>query len=83
MLSVPNVARVVTTFETVYENNTAKTREHHEQRPALQLKFLSDVKALTTVFSDKGNPFKEKGSSLVVLDTREVVEDDVTRMESP
>ena len=36
MLSAPGVARVVTTFESADENNTAKTTEHHEQRPALQ-----------------------------------------------
>ena len=79
MLSALDVARVVTTFESVYENNTAKTTEFHEQRPALQLKFLSDAMALTIVSSDKGNPFKEKCPSLIVLDTREVVEVDVTR----
>ena len=63
----------------MYENNTAKTTEHHEQRPALQLIFLSDVHGTNHCIFNKGNPFKEKGSSLVVLDTREVVEDDVTR----
>ena len=78
MLSAPD-ARVVETFEKVYRNNTAETIEHYEHRPALQLKIVSDVKALTMVISGKGNAFKENGPPLVVLDTREIVEDDVTR----
>ena len=72
MLSAPDVERV-------YENNTAETTEHYEQRPALQTNFLNGVKALTTVLSEKGNPPQGKTSSLVVLYTREVVEDEITR----
>ena len=58
MLSAPDVARVVATFERVYENKTAETTEHYERRPAIQTNFLNKFKTLTTVFSDKGSPFK-------------------------
>ena len=41
---------------------------------SLQLAFARDVKALAGAIEDMGNPFGEKGSDLLVLDTRNLAD---------
>ena len=55
-----------------------RSHEHLDSQPALQIKFQSDVRALFNVFDSKGNPFLIECKNLVVLDSREVVEPEVT-----
>ena len=47
---------------------------HHEQQPGVQPAFLKDVKSLTLVLQDIGNPFLEESNDLRVLVTKDFME---------
>lgn len=52
-------------------------RNHHEQKSGVQEEFLKEVKALVTVLDEMGNPFLERSEDLLVIDTRDIVDNDV------
>ena len=58
---------------------TNKSTSHHEEAYALQVKLLSDVKALTSTLRDNENPFLDNTYDLATLGTRDVVEQAVTQ----
>ena len=51
--------------------------KHHDQKKKVQDNFLKDVNALRDVIEEMGNPFAEQNDELVILDTKEVVENEV------
>ncbi len=53
---------------------THTSTSHHEEAYALQVKFLNDVKALTTILRNNGNPFLNDTNELATFGTRDVVE---------
>ena len=77
MLSTPDMLRIIEEFELVL-NTESKSTKHHEEAHSLQVKFLRDVKSLTTTLSQQGNPFRNKEALLVTLHTREVMDEVVT-----
>jgi len=77
MVTGPEIARMVTEFEVLSApGRPAEDTEvyHHEQQPAVQAAFLSDVKSLTKTIEDQGNPFLEEGNTLLVLDTKDIAD---------
>lgn len=74
MVAGPEVARVIAEFEasSSHQNKTQDMR-HHEQTESVQIKFLRDVRGLTAVMEEMGNPFEEESPDLLVLDTKEIM----------
>jgi hypothetical protein len=71
MVSGPEMARVIESFA---EERKKTDIRHHEQTKHAKMAFARDVKALAGAIEDMGNPFSEKGSDLLVLDTRDLVD---------
>jgi hypothetical protein len=76
----PEVIRLITEFEDDTESYTRRDRpasenRHHDQQPGVQSAFLKDVRALTAVIQDLGNPFLEESNDLLVLDTKCIMDD--------
>ncbi|ELU07992.1 hypothetical protein CAPTEDRAFT_216620 [Capitella teleta] len=71
----PEITRLITEFEDGErgDQDAQAAQPHHEQRPAVQKKFATEVKALTSVLMEIGNPFNEDTEDLFVLDTKEIV----------
>ena len=78
MLAGPESVRLIDQFEsvlTVSESSIA----HHEEAPALQRRFITDVKKFMGVLRERGNPFLETGHELVAIDTHDVMEPEVAK----
>ncbi|KAG7160196.1 hypothetical protein Hamer_G012740 [Homarus americanus] len=74
MVAGPEVARVIAEFESSQKAEQTKANfHHHEQTNTTQDKFLQDVKALTLVMEEMGNPFEEESADLMVLHTKEIL----------
>ena len=70
MVSGPEMARVIA-FQAVVEKRVKKNElKHHEQTKHRQTAFTRDVKALTGVMGEMGNPFCSDSKDLLVLDSR-------------
>lgn len=54
-------------------SSTDVDTEHHEQSPSLQTKFLTDALALKTKIEDYGNPFEDRSSDLLVLNSHDIM----------
>ena len=46
---------------------------HQEQFPSVQPAFMKDVRLLTAVLEETGNPFLEESQDLMVHDTRDIM----------
>ena len=53
--------------------------KHHVQSPSIQLRFVAYTKALVIAFQEEGNPFDEDSHEVVIIDTREVMPNNVAR----
>ena len=69
MISGPEMARLVSEFETEVEVQGA---DHHEVQRSSQVSFFKDMKSLVTTIKDFGNPFLEESEDLIVMDTKEI-----------
>ena len=77
MVSGPELARTVAEFEEqvlCHEDNNIKHREHTY---AAQKTFFEQVISLVSTIEDMGNPFLEKSEDLLVLDTKDIVDQSV------
>ena len=72
LVSGPEMARAVTQFEKLIEEDTCKRLNHHEQKAHIRKAFFADVKALLATISEMVNPFLDESSDLLVLDTRDI-----------
>jgi hypothetical protein len=84
MVAGPEVARLIMEFEEDEVSSTPKAKQdkeghHHEQQPGVQFAFVKDVKALTAVIQEMGNPFLEESNDLLVLDTKDIMDESVTK----
>ncbi|XP_061580540.1 uncharacterized protein LOC133446517 [Cololabis saira] len=83
MVAGPEIARMTTDFE---NDSTPGENRHHEQKPAVQEAFRKQVRSLTAVIEEMGNPFLEESQDLLVLDTKDImttaVADTVRNVES-
>ncbi len=74
MIAGPEVVRVISEFESSLQfSRTKDNTHHHEQNNSTQKKFIRDVRALTSVIEELGNPFEEESTDLLVLDTKEIL----------
>lgn len=73
----PEVARMVTEFESLQSCNQTTHHQHHEQHPGVQTSFMKEVKSLVDVIEEMGNPFLEQSQDLLVLDTRDILDPSV------
>lgn len=69
------MARLISEFQATTDKRLKKTElKHHEQTKHMQVAFARDVKALTRVIGEMGNPFCEDSKDLLVLDSRDVAD---------
>ena len=74
MVAGPEVARVISEFETSWQRSRKRENaNHHEQTDSVQMKFVQDVRALTSAIEEIGNPFEEESTDLLTLDTNEIM----------
>ena len=57
--------------------NKKHTERHHEQIPSVQKTFLSQVKSVTDVMEELGNPFADTSTDLYTLHTKLIMPDSV------
>ena len=82
MISEPEVARLIAEFEASPEADKETkpgSLRHHEEAKRTQLSFAEDVKSLTSVIDDMGNPFTEESGDLLVLDTKDLADSSVLK----
>jgi hypothetical protein len=79
MVAGPEIARMVTEFEdhAIGKRISDDDHGHHEQHSGVQADFLNDVRSLTAVIGEMGNPFLEESQDLLVLDTRDIMDTSV------
>ena len=73
----PEVVRMVNEFEALQSHDQTTEHRHHEQHLRVQTSFLKEVKSLVAVIEEMGNPFLEQGQDLLVLDTRDILDQSV------
>ena len=75
MVASPEVARMIMDFEDceLGAHSGDSNDCHHEQFPGVQSTFMKDVRSLTAVFEEMGNPFLEESQDLMVFDTRDIM----------
>lgn len=75
MVSGPETARVIAVFQATAETRTKKTNSrHHKQTKHTQLEFARDVKSLSGVKREMGNPFRDDSNDLLVLDSKDLAD---------
>ena len=74
MVSGPEMARLIDEFQASTDKGKDTDPRHHEELKHVQVAFAHDVKSLTDVIDDMGNPFSENSSDLLVLDTRDIAD---------
>ena len=75
----PEFARVITEFEIDMLMRKNPVFKHHVQSPSVQQRFVAHTKALVIAFQEAGNPFDEDNHKVVIIDTREVMPNNVAR----
>ena len=74
MVAGPELSRITAEFEEQVTTGHGAAHDtanlHHDQKPGMQTAFMKDVRALTAVFEEIGNPFLEKSEDLLVFDER-------------
>ena len=79
MIGGPEIAAMVKQFEEKSLTEKQKPTKHHDQTPSMQSSFLKDVKCLINAVEEMGNPFKEDSGDLLVLDTMEIMPEEVVQ----
>ena len=75
MVSGPDMARVIAELQAPAKTRLKKTDiQHHEQTKHAPVAFAQDVKALTGVMGEMGNPFCDDSKDLLVLDSRDLAD---------
>ena len=75
MVSGPEMARLIEEFQASMEKPEEKPDfRHHEQCKSIQMAFFNQVKALTNVIEEMGNPFNDESKDLLVLDSRDIAD---------
>ena len=78
MLCGPEMARLVSEFEGSSDASSRWSQaKHHEQTKTSQTLYVTEASALKTVIAEMGNPFSETGNDLIILDTRDIVKEEV------
>ncbi len=82
MVAGPGLDRVIGEFEESVESIVQKKSKgpdvkHHEQVKSVQATFAKQVKPLSRTIEEMVNPFEEQSNDLLVLDTRNIVGEEV------
>ncbi len=77
MVSGPEMARIISEFESCSEDEAGKLYPHHENSPAHTERFNTDVHSLLHTMRELGNPFDEEGDELLSLVSKDLVSPDV------
>lgn len=72
----PDIARIIDEIKNSVEMCHTESTEHHDQGPSIQSKVAEHVKAMVATFQELGNSLIEDSKDLIVLDTKEVKEED-------
>ena len=64
MVAGPETARPLTEYDDKHSMKTKDTDRHHEQIPSVQKTFLCQVKGVTDVIEELGNPFADTSTDL-------------------
>ena len=75
----PDIARVITEFEVGMLTRKNAVFKRHVQSPSVQQRFVAHTKALVIAFQEAGNSFDEDSHEVVIIDTREVMPNNVAR----
>ena len=78
-VAVPEIAWVITSFEAGMHTLKNAVLKHHDQSPGVQQRFVAHTKPLVKAFQEAGNSFDEDSREFVIIDTREVMPDNVAR----
>ncbi len=77
MVAGPEMARIISEFETEMECTTShKPTKHHDQTPASQKAFFNDVQSLVNTISEMGSPFAGD-KDLYNIDTKDIADQSV------
>ena len=80
MVAGPELSRTLTEFESTFKTNRGESAiRHHEQVPVVQSAFAKQVNALVSTIEEMGNPFLDESADLLVLDSKEILDDTVVR----
>ena len=71
----PELSRMVEEFEGSF--TVSEERDYHEQKPGVQSTFLKDVVHTVSCFEELGNPFTEESKNLMVIHTKDIIDDSV------
>ncbi len=74
MVAGPEVSCLLAAYEAM--SGTIDTRiesRHHGATVGAQTAFFENVKAMTTVLQDMGNPFQDESSDILSLDAKNIV----------
>ena len=67
MVSGPEVAHLISQFDSILDRGQGSAVLHHEQTSSVQSTFIKQVKAVVTAFEDRGNPFSPEGIDLYAM----------------
>ena len=67
------VARSIKEFEVTFQTPQTGDTRHHKQTPSTQRAFANDVRYLTSVIEEMGNPFTEDNLDFLALDDKEIM----------
>ncbi|CAE1246962.1 unnamed protein product [Acanthosepion pharaonis] len=75
MVAGPEISKFVVGYEAISGSKEAKKgSQHHEQSPTAQKAFFKKVQRLTSVIEEMGDPFSEKSTDLLSLDTKDIAD---------
>ena len=75
MVEGPEVNPLLAAYEAMSSSiDTRIDRRHHDATVGAQTALFENVKVMTTVLQDMGNPFQNESSDLLSLDTKNIVQ---------
>lgn len=77
-MSKAEILQIINEFEEVIKRTDTST-SHQEEAHHLQLSFTDDVKKLAIEIREIGNPFLETECELITLDSRNIMDPEVTK----
>lgn len=73
MIGGPEIATMVTEFESQSTTGIKQSTKHNKQVLSVQNAFLRNVKSLVSTMEELGNPFKKDSGDLLALDTKDIM----------
>ena len=81
MVSGPEIAQLLTEFESASDNEiNPDVLHHHESNPSHERRFMKHVTSLVAAFEELGNPFLDGSGKLFAIDSKNVASEDVMKI---